>query len=70
MLQTGRSRVRLPMRLLLSLPNPSGHTRPRGFTQPLTEMRTGNIKIIMCLGSKVRRMRMADKLTAICEPIV
>jgi hypothetical protein len=29
-----------------------------------------NIKIIMFLGSKVRRVRSADNLTAICEPIV
>jgi hypothetical protein len=41
-----------------------------GFTKPLTEMSTGNIKIIMFLGSKVRRVRKADNLTAICEQIV
>jgi hypothetical protein len=29
-----------------------------------------NIKIIMFLGSKVRPVRRADNLTAICEPIV
>jgi hypothetical protein len=29
-----------------------------------------NIKMIMFLGSKVRLMRRADNLTAICEPIV
>jgi hypothetical protein len=40
------------------------------FTQPLTEMSTRNIKIIMFLGSKVRPVRRADNLTAICEPIV
>jgi hypothetical protein len=40
-----------------------------GFTQPLTEMSTGNIKKIMFLGSKVRLVRGAD-LTAIYEPIV
>jgi hypothetical protein len=28
-----------------------------------------NIKIIMFLGSKVRPVRRADNLTAICEPI-
>jgi hypothetical protein len=38
--------------------------------QPLTEMSTRNIKIIMFLGSKVRRVRKADNLTAIYEPIV
>jgi hypothetical protein len=31
---------------------------------------TRNIKIIMFLGSKVRLVRRADNLTAICEPIV
>jgi hypothetical protein len=34
------------------------------------EIGTRNIKIIMFLGSKVRRVRRADKLTTICEPIV
>jgi hypothetical protein len=29
---------------ILNLPNHSGLTRPLGFTQPLTEMSTGNIK--------------------------
>jgi hypothetical protein len=29
-----------------------------------------NIKIIIFLGSKVRRVRRADNLTAICEPLV
>jgi hypothetical protein len=41
-----------------------------GFTQPLAEVSTRNIKIIMFLGSKVRRVRRADNLTAISEPIV
>jgi hypothetical protein len=41
-----------------------------GFTQPVTEMSTRNIKIIMFLGSKVRLVRKADNLTAIYEPIV
>jgi hypothetical protein len=40
------------------------------ITQPLTEMRTRNKKIIISLGSKVRQVRRADNLTAICEPIV
>jgi hypothetical protein len=39
-------------------------------TQPLTEMSTRNIKIIMFLGSKVRPVRMVDNLTAICGPTV
>jgi hypothetical protein len=41
-----------------------------GFSQPLTEMSTRHIKIIMFLGSKVRLVRKADILTAIYEPIV
>jgi hypothetical protein len=36
-----------------------------GSTQPLTEMSTGNLP-----GGKWRLARTADKLTAICEPIV
>jgi hypothetical protein len=36
-----------------------------GSTQPLIEMSTGNLS-----GGKVRPERKADKLTAICEPIV
>jgi hypothetical protein len=35
-----------------------------GFTQPLTEMSTRNIKIIMFLGSKVQPGHRADNLTA------
>jgi hypothetical protein len=34
------------------------------------EMSTRNIKIIMFLRSKVRPVRKASNLTAICEPIV
>jgi hypothetical protein len=42
-----------------------------GFTQPLTEMSTGNIKKkVMFLGSKVRLVGEADNLTAIYESIV
>jgi hypothetical protein len=40
------------------------------FTQPLTEVSTGNIKKIMFLGSKVWPVHGADNLTAIYEPIV
>jgi hypothetical protein len=36
-----------------------------GSTEPLTEMSTRNLP-----GGKVRPERKADKLTAICEPIV
>jgi hypothetical protein len=55
----------------LNLPNPSGRTGP-GVSQPLTEMSTRiiNIKMIMFLGSKEVRVRKADNLTAIYEPIV
>jgi hypothetical protein len=55
---------------ILNLPNPSGRTRPWGFTQHLKEMSTGNVKKIMFLGSKVRLVSGADNLTAIYEPIV
>jgi hypothetical protein len=44
-----------------------------GFTQPLTEMSTENIKkkiIKMFLGSKARLVRGADNLNAIYKPIV
>jgi hypothetical protein len=44
--------------------------RTLGFTQPLTEISTRNIKIIMFPGSKVRRVCRADNLTANCEPTV
>jgi hypothetical protein len=40
-----------------------------GFTQPLTEMCTRSRKIIF-RGSKVRPVRRAVNVTAICEPIV
>jgi hypothetical protein len=39
------------------------------FTQPVTQMSTRNIKIIMFLGSKVRLVRRDDNLTAIYELI-
>jgi hypothetical protein len=64
MLQTRRSRVRFPIRLLdffsvyLILPS-------AGFTQPLTEIRTRNLP-----GGKARSTRMVDNLTDIPEPIV
>jgi hypothetical protein len=46
--------------VFFNLPNPFGRTRPWGFTQPIIEMRTRSIKIIMFLGSKVRRVRRTD----------
>jgi hypothetical protein len=54
------------VRLLSILPAAVGP----GFTQPLTKMSTENIKITMFLGSKVRPVRRAANLTAICEPTV
>jgi hypothetical protein len=53
--------------IFLNLHNPTCRTMPWGC-HPLTEMSTRHIKI-MFLGSKVRRVRRADILTAICEPI-
>jgi hypothetical protein len=41
-----------------------------GFTEPLAEMTTRNIKIIMFLGSRALPVRRANNLTAIYEPIV
>jgi hypothetical protein len=46
------------------------HAAYENGTQSLTEMSTRNRKIIMFLGSKVRPVRRADNVTAICEPIV
>jgi hypothetical protein len=64
--QTGRSRVRVPVRwIFFSSPNPSSRIMALGSTQTLTEMSTRNIP-----GGKGRPAREADNLTAICEPIV
>jgi hypothetical protein len=49
--------------------SPQANYTALGFTQSLTEISTRNIKI-MFLGSKVRRVRKAHKLTAIYEPFV
>jgi hypothetical protein len=46
-------------------PNFSSLTIALGSTQPLIEMSTRNLP-----GGKVRPVRKADNLTAICEPIV
>jgi hypothetical protein len=45
--------------------NPSSRTMALRSTQPLTELSTKNLP-----GGKGRPARKADKLTAICEPIV
>jgi hypothetical protein len=65
-LQAGRSRDRVPMRwIFFNWPNPSSCNMALGWTQPLTEMSTRNLR-----GGKGRTARKADKLTAICEPTV
>jgi hypothetical protein len=67
MLQTGRSRVRVPMRwIFLNSPNPSSHTMALGSTQP----RNRNEYQEDSWGGKARPARKADNLTAIYEPIV
>jgi hypothetical protein len=48
-----------------NLPNPSSHTMALGFTQPLIEMSTRNLP-----GGKGQLAHKADKLIAMCEPIV
>jgi hypothetical protein len=67
---TTSSRVRYPMRwiflIYLILPVALGP----GVYSASNGNEYWNIKIIMFLGSKVRRVRRADNFTAICEPIV
>jgi hypothetical protein len=59
-----------PQELALTSPTSDGcsigivRIRALGFTQPLTEMSTGNIKKKMFLGSKVRPVRAADNLVS------
>jgi hypothetical protein len=66
MLQTGRSRDRVPMKWIFSKsPNLSSRTMTLGSTQPLTEMSATNLP-----GSKGWPEGRADNLTAICEPNV
>jgi hypothetical protein len=65
MLQAGRARVLFLMRSLdFSIDLIFSSVR-LGSTQPLTEMSTRNLP-----GGKGRPAPKADKLTAICEPIV
>jgi hypothetical protein len=62
MLQTERSRDRVPMRWIFSsLRNPSGRTMALVSTQPLTEMSTRNLKKNKP-ASKGRPARRADNL--------
>jgi hypothetical protein len=70
MLQAGMLRVRFPMRSLdfffqLAYNNPSSRSVALESTQPLTEMSIKNFP-----GGEWRPARMADNLSAICEPIV
>jgi hypothetical protein len=67
MLQAGGSRVRIPDEVtgFFNSPNPSSRTMALGSTWPLTKMSTRNLP-----GGKGRPARIADYLTAICEPIV
>jgi hypothetical protein len=66
MLQTGRSRFRVPMCWgFFNLPSPSSRIMALGSTHTLTEMSTRNLP-----GGKGRPARKANNLTAICEPIV
>jgi hypothetical protein len=67
MLQVGSSWVRVSMRSLdiFNLPNLSSSTMALGSTSPLTEISTRNLP-----GGKRWPARVADNLTAICEPIV
>jgi hypothetical protein len=66
MLQAGRSPVRVPdevdFSIYLILP---AALWALGSTQPLTEVSTRNLP-----GSKLRPVRRADNLAAICEPNV
>jgi hypothetical protein len=67
---TGKSVIHIAVQIFLGGFNISFRSHQAlGFTQPLTEMSTRNIKI-MFLGSNVRLVRGADNLTAIYEPIV
>jgi hypothetical protein len=64
MLQAGRWRVRVSMRWIFELPNPSSSTMSLRSTQPLTEMSTRNLP-----GGKGQPARKADNLTTIYEAI-
>jgi hypothetical protein len=50
---------------IFNLPNPSSHTMALRLTQPLTEVTTRNLP-----GGKEQLVHKANKLTAICEPVV
>jgi hypothetical protein len=51
--------------LVLNLPNPSGSTRPWSSLSLYQKCVLETLKKIMTLGSKVRLVRRADKLTAV-----
>jgi hypothetical protein len=51
--------------MFFNVPNPFSLSMALWFTQPVTEMSTGN-----CFGGKALSVHKADNLTAICELIV
>jgi hypothetical protein len=67
MLQTRKVAGSIPDEVIefFNWPNPSSRTMALGSTQPLTEMGTRNIP-----GGNGRPTCKANKLTAVCEPIV
>jgi hypothetical protein len=68
MLQAGRSRARVPMRSLGSFQFTSSFQAHYGPGVDSTSNR--NEYQVYSWGGKERRVRKADNLTAICEPIV
>jgi hypothetical protein len=66
MLQTGRSRDRVPMRWIIPIYLILPAALALGSTQPLTEMSTRNLLKIKKPRGKVRPERRADNLATIC----
>jgi hypothetical protein len=67
MLQTGRSRVCVPMRwIFFNWPNPSSRTMALGSTQPLTEMSTRKIPGGVKRGRRIRLTQPYCHLIADC----
>jgi hypothetical protein len=57
MLEAGRSRIRDPVRMnSFNLPDPFNRTMALGFTQPLTEMSTGEFQGV----KRGRRLRLTN----------